>query len=50
MTIADRRPGDPAKPVGSSEKARRILGWEPKYGDIDTIVAHAWEWHEKAEY
>lgn len=50
VTLTDRRPGDPAKLVGSSKKAREILGWEPIYGDIDTIVAHAWNWHEHAEY
>lgn len=50
VTLSERRPGDPAKLVGSSEKARKVLGWEPKYGDIDTIVAHAWNWHENAEY
>ncbi len=50
VTLADRREGDPAKLVGSSEKARRILGWKPIYGDIDTIVGHAWKWHEKADY
>ncbi|WLT38838.1 hypothetical protein NON20_03540 [Synechocystis sp. B12] len=27
----DRRPGDPPILVGSSEKARQILGWQPKY-------------------
>lgn len=47
---APRRSGDPAKLVGSSEKAQRILGWKPKYGDIDAIIAHAWKWHENAEY
>ena len=50
ILITERRQGDPAKLVGSSEKARSILGWEPKYGDIETIVAHAWKWHENAEY
>jgi UDP-glucose 4-epimerase len=50
VTLADRRPGDPAKLVGSSEKAQKVLGWKPIYGDIDTIVEHAWKWHEKAEY
>lgn len=47
---ADRRAGDPAKLVGSSEKAQKVLKWKPVYGDIDTIVEHAWKWHEKAEY
>lgn len=50
VVLTDRRPGDPAKLVGSSEKAQRILGWKPIYGDIDTIVKHAWNWHEKADY
>ena len=50
VTITDRRPGDPAKLVGASSKAKTILGWKPKYEDIDTIVSHAWKWHEKKEY
>lgn len=50
VTLADRRPGDPAKLVGASSKAKTILGWKPKYEDIDMIVSHAWKWHEKKEY
>ena len=50
VTLSERRPGDPAKLVGSSKKAGKVLGWEPKYGDIDTIVAHAWKWHENKKY
>lgn len=50
VTLADRREGDPAKLVGSSGKAQRILGWKPIYGEIDTIVEHAWKWHKKAAY
>ena len=44
-----RRPGDPAELVGSSAKARELLGWEPKYGDIETIVEHAWKWQKTRE-
>ena len=50
VIYADRRPGDPAILVGSSEKAQRILNWKPQYGDIDTIVEHAWKWHENREF
>lgn len=50
VTLSERRQGDPAKLVGSSDKARKVLGWEPKYGEIDVIVSHAWKWHENAEY
>ena len=42
----DRRPGDPAMLVGSGEKAQNILGWEPKYPEIETIISHAWQWHK----
>ncbi len=50
ITPVERRPGDPAKLVGASEKAQRTLGWKPMYADIDSIVEHAWKWHERAEY
>ena len=43
----DRRPGDPPSLVGSGEKARQILGWNPQYPDIETIITHAWQWHQK---
>ncbi|WJQ09361.1 UDP-glucose 4-epimerase GalE [Geobacillus stearothermophilus] len=44
--VVARRPGDPARLVASSEKAKRELGWEPKYPSITDIVASAWEWHQ----
>ncbi len=43
----DRRPGDPPALVGSSEKARSILGWQPQYADLSMILRHAWAWHQK---
>ncbi|WP_424097488.1 UDP-glucose 4-epimerase GalE [Moorena producens] len=43
----DRRPGDPPALVGSSDKARKLLGWYPQYCDINTILSHAWQWHQK---
>ncbi len=43
----DRRPGDPPALVGSSDKARKILGWIPEYADLSDIIAHAWQWHQK---
>ena len=43
--IASRRAGDPAQLVASSEKAKTVLGWKPKYDDIDTIISTAWRWH-----
>jgi UDP-glucose 4-epimerase len=40
-----RRPGDPAELVASSEKARTVLGWQPRYPSIEAIVDSAWRWH-----
>ncbi|BDZ67733.1 UDP-glucose 4-epimerase GalE [Methanobacterium ferruginis] len=42
-----RRPGDPPILVGSSDKARKILKWKPKYDDLSQIISTAWEWHKK---
>ncbi|AFZ34150.1 UDP-galactose 4-epimerase [Stanieria cyanosphaera PCC 7437] len=43
----DRRPGDPPILVGSSEKARALLGWQPQYSQLETMIAHAWSWHQQ---
>lgn len=42
----ERRSGDPAVLVGSAEKAKAILGWQPQYNDIHTIIQTAWNWHQ----
>ena len=43
----DRRAGDPPILVGSSQKARQILGWQPQYPLAIDILRHAWSWHQK---
>lgn len=44
---AERRPGDPPMLVGSSNKARQVLGWRPQSADLSKIVEDAWQWHQK---
>ncbi|MDF2801756.1 MAG: UDP-glucose 4-epimerase [Anaerocolumna sp.] len=44
--IAQRRAGDPAKLIASSEKARSILTWKPEYVNIEDIIESAWKWHK----
>lgn len=39
----ERRAGDPAVLIASSEKAITELGWRPKHTTIDEIVSDAWE-------
>ena len=41
----DRRPGDPAVLIASSQKAMDVLGWTPKYTNVEDIISTAWNWH-----
>ncbi|NLA58687.1 MAG: UDP-glucose 4-epimerase GalE [Firmicutes bacterium] len=43
----ERRPGDPAVLVASSQRIMEELGWQPRYHDLETIVQTAWDWHSK---
>ena len=43
--MAERRAGDPAQLIASSEKAKTILGWKPEHADLEEIIATAWKWH-----
>ncbi|MEK9207403.1 MAG: UDP-glucose 4-epimerase GalE [Patescibacteria group bacterium] len=42
-----RRPGDPSTIYADNSKARQILGFDPKYSDLETIIKTAWTWHSK---
>src|SRR5947208_85275 len=44
-TLAPRRPGDPAILYAAADKAKAELQWTPRYLDLDSIVATAWQWH-----
>ena len=39
----ERRPGDPACLYATSKRAKELLGWEPKFSDVDTLVRTTWE-------
>lgn len=41
-----RREGDPPVLVASSEKITKMLGWQPKFPEIETIIETAWKWHK----
>jgi UDP-glucose 4-epimerase len=43
--VSERRAGDPAKLIASSDKARTVLGWNPEHADLEEIIASAWKWH-----
>lgn len=44
--VADRprRDGDAAVLVADAALARRVLGWQPEYADLETILRHGWQW------
>jgi UDP-glucose 4-epimerase len=43
--MCPRRAGDPAELVAECSLAKQVLGWEPRYRQIDQIVQTAWNWH-----
>ena len=47
VNIGQRRAGDPDVLIASSDKARKILGWQPQYTDINKIIESAYNWHKK---
>jgi UDP-glucose 4-epimerase len=47
VETCDRRPGDPAVLVASSDKIKSELGWKPKFAELDSIIASAWNWHQR---
>ena len=44
VQMAGRREGDASHLVAQAERARRVLGWEPRRADLEGIVHSAWEW------
>ena len=42
--MCPRRAGDPQVLVSDSSKARELLGWTPRYPELDRQIAHAWTW------
>jgi len=47
VEYAPRREGDPARIVAGSAKVRATLGWQPRFDDLSTIVAHALDWERE---
>lgn len=45
--IEARREGDPPVLVADSTRAKSELEWKPRFGDLETIIRHAWQWELK---
>lgn len=46
VEMGKRRAGDPAQLIASSDKARRVLGWNPRFTDVEQVIGTAWTWHQ----
>ena len=49
IVFASRRAGDPARLVANSSRAKAMLGWKPKYTNLQQIVSHAWRWEQQSK-
>lgn len=51
LEVSTRRPGDPAALVADNDKARRVLGWNPRRTLEDSISsAYAWEYSRHGHF
>jgi UDP-glucose 4-epimerase len=44
---AERRAGDPACVIAANDRITKILGWQPRFNDLDPIVRTALDWEKK---
>ncbi len=45
INVGERRQGDPPELVADAKMIRDVLGWKPKYSDLETMIKTAWKWH-----
>lgn len=45
--IVGRRAGDPASLTASASTAKKILGWEAQFSDVDTLIESTWKVYQK---
>ena len=45
--LEGRRAGDPASLVSDNRRIKATIPWQPRYADLDTIVAHALAWERR---
>ena len=46
--ISERRPGDPAVLIASSDRIKSELGWQPEFQDLSVIIDSAWRWMQRS--
>ena len=46
----DRRTGDPPQLIADGSSARQMLGWQPRYDDLEFIVKTSYDWEKNPRY
>jgi UDP-glucose 4-epimerase len=44
VRLSPRRPGDPAALIAGADRIRELLGWQPRYQNLEIIVEQALAW------
>ena len=50
VEISERRAGDPAVLIASSDKIQKELNWQPEYPELEKIISTAWQWHKSGGF
>lgn len=50
VEVSDRRAGDPAVLIASSDKIQQELNWKPEYQELEKIISTAWKWHKSGAF
>lgn len=50
FTIEKPRAGDPPSLVANADLARKELGWQAEYQELDSIIRTAWRWHQDEKF
>ncbi|TDO84593.1 UDP-glucose 4-epimerase [Halanaerobium saccharolyticum] len=50
VEISERRAGDPAVLIASSDKIQEELNWQPQYPELEKIISTAWKWHKSGGF
>lgn len=50
ITEQSRRAGDPAEVIANADKIKKILGFKPRYDDLDVILKTAFHWEKNSKF
>ncbi|MGP3778057.1 UDP-glucose 4-epimerase GalE [Halanaerobium saccharolyticum] len=50
VEVSERRAGDPAVLIASSDKIQKELNWQPEYPELEKIISTAWQWHKSGDF